>query len=262
MKSKIILYLSVIALALQISCKSTKNITMFQDMQKENFANVMLNQPPIHVIKPFDNLYVNILTLDQNVNGLFNPSMSGSAANSNTAYTYGTPAGQHINGYRITQEGIITLPILGEINLMNLTLEEAQKKIKTKAEEYLKEPTVHVKLLNYKVEILGEVVSPNQYYNYEGTFNILEAIAVANGITLYADLKNVIVTRKEGDKINSYKVNLTNDSFYDSEVYYLQPNDIIYIPPTRLKKRSSNNSTFSIILSTITTIIAIFAVTK
>ncbi len=244
------------------SCRSTKHIAMFQNLDKENTISYILKTPPIHIIKPYDNLYVNILTLDQNVNILFNPSLGGNSSNSNTQYMYGTPASQYINGYQVSQSGIITIPILGEINVADLTLEEAEKKISNKAEEYLKEPSVHVKLLNYKVDILGEVNNPNYYYNYEGRLNIFEAIAFANGITLYADLKNVVVNRKTGNKVLSYKVDLTNNDIYNSEAYYLQPNDIVYIPPTKLKKRNVNNSTFSIILTAVTTIVAVVALIK
>ncbi len=262
MKTKAIFYLLTLSIFFQTSCNSPKNITMLQDLQKQNKVSNSLNPPKKHVIRIYDNLYVNILTLDQNVNMLFNPNMGGNSSNGNTQYMYGTPAGQYINGYQVNEQGLITIPIIGEVKVINLTIDEVEKRIKTKAEEYLKEPSVKVKLLNYKIDILGEVNAPGPNYNYEGTINILEAISLARGITLYADLKNVVVNRKINNKVQSYKVDLTNSDIYNSEVYYLQPNDVVYVPPTKLKRRNVNNSTISIILSTVTTIIAVVAYLK
>ncbi len=262
MKTKSIFYFLTFTIFFQTSCTSTKDIRMFQDLHKKNTISNNSTPPPKHIIKPYDNLYVSILTLDPNVNILFNPSGGGETSAGNTQYMYGTPASQYINGYRVNREGLITLPILGEIQLTDLSLNEAEEKIKTKAKEYLKEPSVHIKLLNYKVDILGEVNSPNNYYNYEETLNIFEAIGLASGITLYADLKNVIINREIDNKTYTYKVDLTNSDIYKSEVFYLQPNDMVYIPPTKLKSRNTDNSTISILLTTITTALAVFAVIK
>ena len=262
MKSKSIFYALLLVTLIQTSCKSTKDFTMFQDMKNKSTLHSLAKEPPRHVIKAYDNLYVNILTLDQDVNLLFNPNLGGNSATTNTQHMYGTPSGQYINGYQVRQDGTITIPILGEVKVDGLTLDEAEEKIKKQSEEYLKEPTVKVKLLNYRVDVLGEVNSPDIYYNYEGTLNIFEALAYANGITLYADLKNVVVNRKTGSTTKTYKVDLTDSDIYESEVFYLQPNDLIYIPPTKLKRRNENNSTISIVLSAITTIVAGVAIFK
>lgn len=262
MKSKSTFYVLLLAVLFQVSCRSTKDFAMFQDMQQKNTMNNFSKEPPKHIIKTFDNLYINILTLDQNANKLFNPDLGGNPSMNNTQNMYGTPSGQYINGYQVGLDGTVTIPILGEVKVEGLTLDEAGEKIKNQSQEYLKEPTVKVKLLNYKIDVLGEVNNPNIYYNYEGTINIFEAIGYANGTTLYADLKNVVVNRQTNSTSKTYKVDLTNSDIYESEVFYLEPNDLVYIPPTKLKRRNENNSTISIVLSAITTLVAVFAIFK
>lgn len=252
-------YLSFIIAILQSSCSGVKDIVMFQESNNTLKQFDIPITAPNHKIKPHDNLYLSILTLDPEVNKLFNPSSGGDGFTSGTEQMFGTPTSQYINGYRVAEDGTITLPILGELNLAGLCIDDAQKRLKERAEEYLKEPTIQVKLLNFKVNVLGEIRNPGIYYNYEGSINILDAISMANGITDYADIKNVLVKRYDDNKIKTYSVNFTNKSVYSSEVFYLQPNDLIYIPPSKIKRSRENSNTYSQILSTISTLLVALA---
>lgn len=256
-KSQTLIFLLLVLFS---SCVTTKDITMFQE---ENDLKTYYDMPkfvPDHKIQPFDNLYLSVLTLDPEVNKLFNPSLEGSGIASGTQQMYGSISSQYINGYMVAKDGTINLPIMGQINVLGLTLNEAQDRLKERAEEYLKEPTVQVKFLNYKINIIGEVANPGIYYNYEGSISLLDALSMANGITTFADMKKVVVKRTDkGDVLKTFNVNLTDNSIYASEVYYLQPNDVVYIPPSKLKRRSERSDTYSQILSTISTIVVAVA---
>ncbi|MCY1723252.1 polysaccharide biosynthesis/export family protein [Prolixibacteraceae bacterium Z1-6] len=255
MKNKHIFYLSFLAALFQLSCSNIKNIAMFQESQNQQRNFYVSRTPPEHKIKPYDNLYISILTLDTEVNKLFNPSLAGNGFSSGTQQMFGDPTSKYINGYRISTDSTISLPILGSVNLVGLSLEKAEQHLKQRAEEYLKDPVVQVKILNYKVNVSGEIQKPGIYYNYEGSINILDAVSMANGITNYADLKNVLVHREEENKIQTYTVDFTNSNLYSSEVYYLQPNDLVYIPPSKLKRRSENSDTYSKLLGTLSVIL-------
>jgi polysaccharide export outer membrane protein len=244
------------------SCRGTKNITMFQDLANKASVQNSLEEPPQHKIKPFDNLYLSILTLDAEVNQIFNPSMAGNGYSSGTQYMFGTPVGQYINGYRVSPEGTVEVPILGTIKLSGLTLEQAEKVLKERAEVYLQEPTVQVKLLNFRVKVLGEVNNPGFFYNYEGNLNIIEAIALANGINEFANLKNVIVNRQMENDTYSYKIDITNSSVYNSPVFFLQPNDLVYVPPDRIKRSRDNERIYSLLLSTVSTVLVVFTLLR
>ena len=241
---------------LHSSCTTTKDIYMFRDSEKEPLKVQNIPPPPEIKIKPFDNLYVSIKTLDQEVNSIFNPSnRGGNGYSSGTSSNYGDPASQYINGFRVGQDSLITLPILGKINFVGMSLKEAQDHLKSKAEEYLKEPTVEVKFLNFKVNIAGEVRTPGVYYNYEGNLNLVEALGKANGITDFADLSKVVIKRQNENQISTLQVNLTDNSVFSSEAFYIMPNDMIYVPPGNLKRRSYNSDTYGRLLTTISVLL-------
>ena len=132
-------------------------------------------------------------------------------------------------------------------------------RIKERAQEVLKEPDIQVKLLNYRVNVSGEIRVPGMYYNYEGRISLLDAVSMAQGITEYADLKNVTVKRQVENNFYTYKINLTDNSIYNTDVYYLQPNDLVYIPPSNLKRRSTNSDTYGKFLGTISALLVALA---
>lgn len=247
--------LGLLLLMVISSCKSARDITMFQASPNEGTSFLQAPAPPEHKIMAYDNLYIKVLTLDAEVNKLFNPSSA--TEGTNTQMLYESPAGQYLNGYRVSPEGLISLPILGDISISGLSLRQAEEQIKAKAQEYLKDPIVQVKLLNFKVDILGEVSAPGTYYNYEGSINIVDALGLASGFTNYANLKDVTVNRQVNNVTTSYKIDLTKNTIYKSEVYYLRPNDVIYIPPSKLVRRGENISTYSLVLSTLTSLLVI-----
>lgn len=256
MKKSYLFYLSFIVIVILNSCTTAKDILMFRESEKDT-SRYYIPPPPQEIrIKPFDNLYITIKTLDPEVNRIFNPTNTGQGGyTSGTSSNFGDPASQYINGYRVSADSTVTLPMFGKINFVGLNLEEAQKHLVTRAEEFLKEPAVQVKFLNYKVNIAGEVRTPGVIYNYEGNLNILDAIGRANGITDFADLNNIVVKRQVDDRIFTHKVNLTDNSVYTSEVFYLQPNDLVYIPPGNLKRRSYNSDTYGRFLGTISVLL-------
>ncbi len=260
MKFKKLFLGGVISIIILSSCTSTKNIRMFQELEKDSEKHYRLLQPPEIKIKPFDNLYISIKTLDEEVNRIFDPSNTGGGGySSGTSSNFGDPASQYINGYRVSKDSTVTLPVLGKINFVGLTLEEAKYKLKERAEDFLREPTIELKYLNYRVNIIGEVKSPGLLYNYEGSINIFDAIARANGITDYANLSEVVVQRQSENGIYAQKINLTDKTIYDLDVFYLQPGDMVYIPPDKLIRRRDNSDVYSRFLSTISTLVVALA---
>jgi len=253
MKKIILFFLILIIIT---SCITTQPITMFQDIQKDIIMKGVPKEPPVYIIKPYDNLYLSILTLDPEVNKLFNASAEGGVGGG-TQQLYGAPALQYINGYMVEGDGSIFVPLIGKIQVAELNLIDAQKLVTKRAEEFLKQPNIKVKVLNFKVNIAGEVNKPGLYYNYEGSLNILDAISMANGITQYANLNNVTVVRHMQDNSNTYKLNLTDKSIYYSDAFYLQPNDLVYIEPNKNIRQREKTATYGLFLSTLSTLLLI-----
>ncbi len=244
------------------SCRSYKEFTYFQDVNTDQHINGVSNDVQEYKVKPYDNLYISIKTLNPEVNELFNTDKSSTGYSAGTSQMYGDHVSQYINGYQVDSLGTISLPIIGTINVVGLTLKQVQEKIFKKSLEFVKDPSIKVKLLSFKVNISGEVKVPGVYYSYNEKLNILEAISMANGITDNAKLKKVLVVRQTENGSDSYCLDLTSKNLLASDAYYLQPNDMVYINPSRNKKMELNTTSYSLFLSTITTILLVINLFK
>jgi polysaccharide export outer membrane protein len=140
-----------------------------------------------------------------------------------------------LSGYEIGQNGTLELPFVGEIVVEGLTINEARNTIAKQLSGYLKSPVVHLKLLNFKITVLGEVGSQTSFYSYNPQITVLEAIAKAGGVNELADRANVKIVRNTGGKVEIAFVNLLDINLIESPYYYLQPNDQIIVRPLKVK---------------------------
>jgi hypothetical protein len=142
------------------SCRSSQElIYMNNASQKELLANLP-DSVTEYIIKPGDILYVSIKSLNAEVNALFNPETNMETSNYNSFQKYTTPQGAYLYGFEVDEAGNLNLPILGSIQVAGYLQSDIEKIVQAKADQYLKEAIVKVKLLNYKVTVLGEVKSP------------------------------------------------------------------------------------------------------
>ena len=239
------------------SCRSPKEFTYFQDINKDQHISGVSNEVHEYKIKRYDNLYISIKTLNPEVNALFDPNQSANSYATGTSQMYGDVVSQYINGYQVDSVGTISLPILGSVEVIGLTLKQIHDKIQKKSLEFIKDPTIKVKLLSFKVNVTGEVKNPGVYYSFNEKLSILEAISMANGVSDNAKLKEVLVIRQAKNGSDSYCLDLTGKNLLASEVYYLQPNDIVYIKPSKNKRMELNTTSYSLFLTTVTTLLLI-----
>ncbi len=66
--------------------------------------------------------------------------------------------------------------------------------------------------------------------------SIIDAIANAGEITEFGNKQDVTIIRKSLDGVKKYKIDLTTINVFESKNFYIQPNDIIYVPPIKQKK--------------------------
>ncbi len=244
------------------SCRSTKDITVMQDMAHEEFLKGLPGQAPEYRLKPNDNLFVEIQSLNPEVSQLLSPGQSGNSQANGVSQMYGQLSAQYLSGYLVDNEGAITLPLLGRITVAGSTVNEALKVIETKTREYVKDATVKVKLLSYKITVMGEVRTPGVFYNYSNSITIFEALSMANGITDFASIKSVLVMRPSSDGSKSYRIDLTNKNLTGSKAYYLLPNDMVYVSPDKNKNFSMNAQAWTMSLSAVTTALLIYQIFK
>jgi polysaccharide export outer membrane protein len=200
-----------------------------------------------------DNLYIKVRSLDAKSNDFFN-NMGGSG-NNNAIYS---DAGIYLNSYNVDQDGNIIFPFVGPINVIGLTLNQAQEKMAVILNEYLKETTtIIVKLVNYNVTFVGEVKKPGEYKIYQDNINIFEAIAMAGDITDYGNRNEVKLMRKTDDGTALHIIDLTREDILESPYFYLKPNDVIYIEPLKGKQFAFSTFPYALLFSTITTVIVL-----
>lgn len=246
-------YLFALALFLLslASCRSSQDLIFFQDVKKDAVPTFVKNLP-VYRIKSNDNLYVNIRSLDPEISKAYNPAQD--PTNAGSTDRYGQPSTQYINGYMVDSIGNISLPILGDVPVAGLTQLEAEAKIKNLASKQLKDASVKVRLLNYRVSVMGEVKTPGVYYNYGKNFTVLEAISMAQGITSSAKSDQVIVFRTIKGIRTSYVLDLTSKDVFSSKAFFLEPNDVVYVKPHEIKKFDANSGFYSLVLSAISTV--------
>jgi polysaccharide export outer membrane protein len=135
------------------------------------------------------------------------------------------------NGYLVDDEGFIDLPVVGRMHVGGLTRKELVVQLKEKYNAYLENPIVNVKIQNFKISVLGDVRSPGTYIVPNERITLMEAISLAGDLNITGERNNVLVIREKNNQREEFRVDLTNKEFFNSPVYYLEQNDVVYIEP-------------------------------
>jgi polysaccharide export outer membrane protein len=162
-----------------------------------------------------------------------------------------------INGYTVSDSGYVEVPVLGRIPVVDMTVSQATDAIRERAGRYLKDATVIVKLISFRYSVIGEVARPGTFTNFNSQLTVLEAISNAGDITDYGNRKKVLVLRPDGQGTTTFRLDLTSRDILTSEGFFLLPNDIVYVEPIKSKTFRINSPTFSLVLSSITTLILV-----
>lgn len=245
----------LILLVTLYSCRSHRDLTLLNDLEGQT------NLVPRSVIdyryriEINDNLFVSIVSDNVELNEIYNPATVGRQGNMSNIWDSQTS--QFINGYMVDLDGHITLPSVGKIYVVGMTLPECELEIASKANQYLKNVTAKVRLLNYKATILGEVADPGVYFNYNPDFTVLDLISMGNGIKNTSALDDVLVIRQFGSKSQTFKLNLNSAEALNSEAFNIQPNDIVIVQPAKFKNLELRLPIYTLILSSITTFLLV-----
>ncbi|MCZ8145332.1 polysaccharide biosynthesis/export family protein [Flavobacterium sp.] len=233
MKTKILSF-SIVLLFLVTACVPTQDLIYLQD--KKN-TTTSAGQAVTPSNKPYrlqvnDVVSVQIKALvDERLLEIFNTSPQNQAGQ--------TVETLYFNGYTVDDHGNIRIPILGEVNVLGYTVEEARAKIEAQllADYFKKEAQlfVNVKLAGFRYTVNGEVNNPGSKVLYQDRVNVLEALANSGDITMTGDRKEVKVIRQFPHGLETFSIDLTDAAAIHSPAFYLQPNDYIYVKPLKQK---------------------------
>lgn len=177
------------------------------------------------IIQPDDILEITVFARDQNITKYFNQE---SNVPGNLTYL-------------VDEEGYIEFPVLGRIKMAGMSRIEAIAHMKELLKGEAIDPSVSLKILNYKITILGEVGNPGTYTLENEKTTLLEALGMAGDLTINGIRNNVMVIREEGGQRNFYRVDLTSSEVFNSPVYYLAQNDVIYVEPNKSQINSTSS---------------------
>lgn len=220
---------------LMISCNTYKDVLYLQNATLQSPTKI--KEPTYITIKPKDMVSIIVSSKDQELASLFNlnryQSMVGAAGSMNQR--------GELSGYTVDLEGNIDFPVIGKLKLENLTRHQVAEMIKDTLMKtnLIKDPVVTVDFMNLFISVLGEVQQPGRYKIERDQLTILDAISMAGDLTIFGKRDGILVIREVNGERTIYKIDLRSTDFFDSPIYYLQQNDIIYVEPNKVRSGQS-----------------------
>jgi polysaccharide export outer membrane protein len=221
------------------SCASKDDVVYFNGMDSTNNTIGLDSYSPTYHID--DELVIIVNALDSEAARPFNktsvsvPSTGGGVNNP----VLDARGRERIQTYRVDPEGNINFPVLGMVKIAGLNRQQATEMLQGMLEDYIKNPIVDIETVNYRITVLGEVVRPGTYTAQNERITILEAISLAGDLTIYGERENVLVIQDYDGKKSYTRVNLKSDELFNSPVYYLSQNDVVYVEPNKTRARNS-----------------------
>lgn len=240
---KLYLFLSVSSIFL--ACSPQRDLVYFSNLSE--VANSKIKNDTELKLQKNDQLSVAVSSLNTEYNVLF-------ASSSNMGGNNSASGGKA--SVRVNNRGMINLPLLGELPVEGLKIEEAQHLIAKELSKQIKSPVVTVELVNFKITVIGEVNRPASLNVPGEQVNLLEALGMAGDMTVYGKRDNVLVIRENNGVRNMTRLNLNDKSVYDSPYFQLKQNDIVYVEPDKSKEKeySPNNRALPIITACISAV--------
>ncbi len=228
--------LLILIMGLGASCVPRKKIVYFQDLdQRKALVDGIQNR---FKIQPNDLLSIVVSAYDLNAVRPFNLITESRPSQEFSGTTFSSNTQQQ--AYLTSEDGTIDFPVLGRIKVAGLSRNELGTFLEERISEYVKDPIVTIRVVNFKVSVLGEVARPGTY-NVEGErLTLPEALGLAGDMTIFGRRDNVLVIRDNGGTKEYAYLDFRDSSVLNSEYYFLQQNDVIYVEPNNAQVQSSS----------------------
>ena len=213
-----------------VSCTTARQMSYLMDMAYN--TDYPVTPAPELVIQPDDCLGITVTSSTPELAAPFNLFSEGKS-------------GQQ---YVVDRNGNIEFPVLGTIHVWGATLSQIRNGIADgiRANGFIKDPIVNVTLVNFSITVIGS--AGNTVLPVKGnSINLLQVLAFSQNITPRSDIRDVMVIRTENGVRRSYSVDLQSKSLFDSPVFYLKQNDVVYIKPQGVSLSASGQTTMSFV---------------
>jgi len=237
--------ISIVFVLVLSSCNTSKNLPYFADLNPDRAVTKLKTTPyePLR-LQTNDELQITISSNSPEASQFFNLAAITPQASANSAMGVNASQAQSlINLYRVSATGVITMPVLGDVQAAGLTTEQLKAVIGTLLKDYLKQSVVTVNLTNFKVTVIGEVGRPVVIPVNGQTINVLEAVGAAGDMTVYGIRKNVRIVRKLPNGETEIAVlDFNRSDVLQSPFFQLRQNDIVYVQPNKSKGLVGTNA--------------------
>lgn len=224
-----ILYL-LLLLILTSSCSVYKNIPYFQDLNHSTPTQEQITNYLPLTIQPADILGINVNSRNPESSIAFNYNLNRLNGNN-----FDNSTNNPVTGYLVDEKGEIELPLIGVLKVSGITTSQLKEKMRPVLLKYYKDPTVSIRIINFKVAVYGDVLKPDIYTIQNEKTTITQAIALAGDLNITAKRKNILLVREIDGVRNYLPIDLTSKKIFQSPYYYLKNNDEIYVQPDRTK---------------------------
>jgi len=228
------------------SCISQKRVRLLQEKTTKEVTQQFENpKSTTYRIQIGDHLYIKVYSVDPKTSKFFQTDFPNLM---NPTYLY-------LNSYLVDEFGFISFSFVDKMYVKGLTIVEVKDLVQKTLNEYFKECTVVVKMVNFQVAVLGEVNSPGDFTIYRDNINILQAIGLAGGIKQFGNVKNVKLIRQTQTGSNMYFLDLTDNRVLESPNFFLMPNDVVYVEPLGAKSSAYGTFPYNTLFMALTTIL-------
>lgn len=249
------IFICFIIIASILSCTRFKDITYLRDLGKSSSDSLIKTTYTFYKVQPFDVVYIRVSSgVNPEAVEMFNQTNSQGSGTSG-----GTNPGSssYYMGYTIDVMGNIKMPILGDVQVNGMTLLEIEKQVHLLVAKYVSDADVLVKLLSFKVTTLGETGVGQKTISADRA-NLLEVFALSGDISRDGNRHNILILRNTPEGMRTFRVDMTKKEIISSPLFYVQPNDIIYVEPIKSSAWRFTLSELSLVLTTITTFASIY----
>jgi polysaccharide biosynthesis/export protein len=238
-------YLSIL-IATLASCSQSKTIRFeaSDDVNALKAYKAQSNHVPI--LEKNDIIEITLISSNEKFTKLFSTAVENNIRNQLT-YTSGASA---LKGFLVDQQGFLEVPYAGKIQAHNRSREEVKNEITEKLKVFITEPIVQLKILNFKITVLGDVQRPGTFNIPNEKISFIEALGIAGDVNITANINEVIIYREINDTLTKAALNLNTEEVFYSDYFMLKQNDIIYIPPNKAKSATARYSPIYIPLLT------------
>lgn len=248
-----IFYFIVISV-LASSCVTQKDVIYLQEQKAGELVNTKM---PPYYLKTNDVLSVRVISAEPLIANQFNTIPTGTGGGGGGFFN-ANPGNLFLQGYTIDENGDISMPLIGKVNVRKMTIDQAEQEVQKRINEYVKNATVLLRMVSFRVTVLGEVRNPGHFYIFNRQATIFDGLGMAGDINTFGNRKEVKLIRQTLEGTEIVKVDLRDPDLLRSQYYYLAPNDAVYVEPMKAQTVRNNFVIIGTVSSVLTSVILLY----